>query len=142
MPGEKRQACDSDSLYVDRRGIDNGLGFRLFRAFRVSKVQGWGLRLRVCCDATRNMRCTSCKGMPNESRLARCCHGLTVSGHLTHSPTPRRLRRQSHPNLLLLGFRPKLSQLGRSWSSTRIHVSLVGLRRRPPTIGGRPMPGV
>ena len=29
-----------------------------------------------------------------------CCHGPTVEGHLTQSPTPRRLRRPGHPNLL------------------------------------------
>ena len=33
---------------------------------------------------------------------ARCCPGLTVEGHLTQSPTPRRVRRPNHPNLLLL----------------------------------------
>ena len=26
-----------------------------------------------------------CKVMSNASRLARCCNGLTVEGHLTHS---------------------------------------------------------
>ena len=30
----------------------------------------------------------------------RCCHGLTVEGHLTQSPTPRRRRRPNHPNLI------------------------------------------
>ena len=34
--------------------------------------------------------------------------GPTAEGHQHFSHTPRRTRRQSHPNLPLLGFRPKL----------------------------------
>ena len=50
---------------------------------------------------------------------ARCCNGPTVDSRLTHSPTPRRLRRPSHPNLLLLGFRTR-TQLCSSWSTTQL----------------------
>ena len=46
--------------------------------------------------------------MSSASRLARCCHGLTVEGHQTHSPTPRRLRWPSHPNLESMGVRETL----------------------------------
>ena len=36
------------------------------------------------------------------------CWSLNVEGSSFYSPTPRRLRRQNHPNLVLLGFSSKL----------------------------------
>ena len=67
-----------------------------------------------------------------QSRFARvvpchatCCFGLTVEGHLIHSPTPRRPMRPNHPNLFLLGFRT-YTQLGPSWSTTP-HISRAKL---------------
>ena len=59
----------------------------------------------VCCDVAVQDVMIEVNDPSSAWLHARCCHGLTVEGHLTQSPTPRRLRRPNHPNLFLLGFR-------------------------------------
>ena len=54
-------------------------------------------------------------------QCAACCYDLTAAGFSTHSPTPRRPRQPSHPNLflLLLFWFRTLTSLGLSWSTAK-----------------------
>ena len=103
-----RQALPSPTLSVKKLGWGSSVRAAQARMYMISRVlaslefRDEGLGIRVCRDIALKQRYSCQRVASSVSCHATCCFGLTVEGHLTHSPTPHRPRRPNHPNLFLL----------------------------------------